>query len=171
MRASWSLRRTPLLYDIRPLSSVSSLTLLQTRRDTNTWTIGKAIRKITLPIESRTRGTAAIEELLKTCTPATFGKRGKEVLDASYRKAIKLDSDQFSTTFNPYEVGIIDAISQSLLPGIAKPFSDETSQYEEHLGVIAELYKLNVGIPRWTSGNRNDSGPWRPWWSKVDVLS
>ncbi len=139
------------------------LHLLPTRRNANTWSIGKAIRKITLPIESRTRGTAAIEELLKTCTPATFGKKGKEVLDASYRKAIKLDSDQFSTTFNPYEVGIIDAISQSLLPGIARPFSQGASQYEEqyeeHLGVIAELYKLNVGIPKWISGNGNDSGP------------
>lgn len=91
-------------------------------------------------------GTTAIEELLKACTPATFGKKGKEVLDESYRKAVKLDSNEFSTSFNPYEVGIIDAIAQSLLPGIAKPFSDRESKHEENLGVIAELYKLNVSI-------------------------
>lgn len=108
--------------------------------------IGKAIRKLTLPpIVSSTRGTTAIDELLKACAPATFGKKGEEVLDESYRKAVKLDSNQFSTSFNPYEVGIIDAIAQSLLPGIARPFSDG-NLYEEHLGVIAELYKLNVRL-------------------------
>lgn len=110
---------------------------------------GKAIRKLTLPpIVSNTSGTVAIEELLKACTPATFGKKGQEVLDESYRKAVKLDSDQFSTSFNPYEAGIIDAIAQSLLPGIAKPFSDGESKHEENLGVIAELYKLNVRLPK-----------------------
>ena len=67
------------------------------------------------------------------------------MLDESYRQAVKLDSNQFSTSFNPYEVGIIDAIAQSLLPGIARPFSDGNS-YDENLGVIAELYKLNVGL-------------------------
>ena len=110
---------------------------------------GKAIRKLTLPpITSRTRGTAAVEELLKACAPATFGRKGEEVLDESYRKAVKLDNNQFCTSFNPHEVGIIDAIAQSILPAIAKPFSDRESKHEEHLGVIAELYKLNVSPPR-----------------------
>lgn len=93
---------------------------------------------------SSTNGTTPLEGLLKACAPATFGKKGDEVLDESYRKAVKLDSNQFSTSFNPYEVGIIDAIAQSLLPGIVRPFSDGNSKHEEHLGVAAELYKLNV---------------------------
>lgn len=116
---------------------------------TQNFTTGETTRKITLPpIESSANGTTSIEGLLKACAPATFGKKGDEVLDESYRKAVKLDSNQFSTSFNPYEVGIIDANSQSLLPGIAEPFSDRESKYEEHLGVIAELYKLNVSLPQ-----------------------
>ncbi|KAM0802292.1 hypothetical protein BDR22DRAFT_844059 [Usnea florida] len=106
---------------------------------------GKVIGKLTLPsIESQTGGTAAVEELLKACAPATFGKEGEDVLDESYRKAVKLDSDQFCTSFNPHEVGIVDAIAQSMLPAIANPFSDRHSKHVEHLGVIAELYKLNI---------------------------
>ena len=96
----------------------------------------KAIGKLTLPpTASQTSGTAAVEELLKACAPVTFGKKGEEVLDESYRKAVKLDSDQFCTSFNPHEVGIVDAIAQSMLPAIAEPFSDRDSTHEEHLGV------------------------------------
>ncbi len=110
---------------------------------------GKATGKLALPpVMPNTTGTTAIEELLKSCAPATFGRQGKDVLDESYRKAVKLDSDQFSTNFNPCEVGITDAIAQSLLPGVVKPFSDRKSKHEENLGVIAELYKLNVSLPK-----------------------
>ncbi|KAL2046621.1 hypothetical protein ABVK25_011702 [Lepraria finkii] len=106
---------------------------------------GKAIRKLTLPpIVKGEEGQTAIKELLQDCSPATFGKNGEEVLDEAYRKAAKLDSSQFSTNFNPHDVGIIDVITQTLLPGIAKPFPDTESIWEEHLGVIAELYKLNI---------------------------
>ena len=110
---------------------------------------GKATGKLAFPpVVSNRTGTTAIEELLKSCAPATFSRQGKDVLDESYRKAVKLDSNQFSTSFNPCEVGIIDAIAQSLLPGVVKPFSDRESKYEEDLGVIAELYKLNVSLPK-----------------------
>ena len=87
-----------------------------------------------------------VQGLLDDCAPASFGKDGKDVLDESYRKAVKLDSDQFSTNFNPYELGIIGAIAQTLLPGIAKPITQEAGKgtFVESLGVIAELYKLNV---------------------------
>ena len=55
---------------------------------------GKAIRKLTLsPILSTESGTPAVEELLKACAPATFGSKGEEVLEESYRKAVKLDSN------------------------------------------------------------------------------
>ena len=89
---------------------------------------------------------ATVEDLLDNCAPASFGKDGEDILDESYRKAVKLDSDQFSTNFNPYEYGIIGAIAQTLLPGIAKPIADKARKYTfvESLGVIAELYKLNV---------------------------
>lgn len=91
---------------------------------------------------------ATVQDLLDNCAPASFGKNGKDVLDESYRKAVKLDVDQFSTNFNPYELGIIGAIAQTLLPGIAKPIADKAGEHTfvESLGVIAELYKLNVVV-------------------------
>lgn len=46
---------------------------------------GKTIHKLTLPpIVSSQTGTTAIEGLLKACAPATFGKKGDEVLDETY---------------------------------------------------------------------------------------
>ncbi|KAI4091214.1 MAG: hypothetical protein LQ339_008191, partial [Xanthoria mediterranea] len=126
---------------------------------------GKTISKLILPVARETGpgegppskkqkadsdglGTenhAAIQNLLNDCAPASFGKDGKDVLDDSYRKALKLDSDQFSTNFNPYDVGIIGAIAQTLLPGLAKPITTKSEERTcaECLGVVAELYKLN----------------------------
>lgn len=127
---------------------------------------GKTISKLTLPVAREkepgkgppskkqkadsdgvgTQNHAAIQDLLDDCAPASFGKDGKDVLDHSYRKAVKLDRDQFSTNFNPYDVGIIGAIAQTLLPGIAKPITAKSKErtFAECLGVVAELYKLNV---------------------------
>ncbi|KAL6720878.1 hypothetical protein ACLMJK_002803 [Lecanora helva] len=103
---------------------------------------GDPVQKLTLPLSKEEE--SAVESLVNQCEPATFGKGGDEVLDESYRKAVKLDNDRFSTNFNPYDVGIIEAINQSLLPGVAKTFADGKSVFEDHLGVVAELYKLNV---------------------------
>jgi hypothetical protein len=101
---------------------------------------GKAIRKMTLPAVQK----SAISELLEDCSPATFGHKGREVLDQSYRQAVKLDSHQFCTSFSPHDFGIIDAIAQTLLPEIAQVPSDTRTEFQEHWGVVAELYKLNV---------------------------
>lgn len=64
-------------------------------------------------------------------------------------KAAKLNSDQFSTNFNPYDTGIIGAVAQTLLPGIARSVARESDEHAfiENLGVVAELYKLNVEVP------------------------
>jgi hypothetical protein len=105
---------------------------------------GKAIRKMTLPSAvQKAESTPAISELLKSCSPATFGHGGHEVLDQSYRRAVKLDNDQFCTSFSPHEFGILDAIAQTLLPEVAQVSGTQT-EFQEHWGVIAELYKLNV---------------------------
>ena len=105
---------------------------------------GKAIRKMTLPAVQGAGQTPAISELLKDCSPATFGHMGREVLDQSYRQAVKLDSHQFCTSFSPHDFGIIDAIAQTLLPEITQVSSDARTEFREHWGVVAELYKLNV---------------------------
>jgi len=57
-----------------------------------------------------------LEHLLKACQPASFGRAGEAVLDEKYRKAGKLDRSQFATTFCPYEAGIIDVVTQLLVP-------------------------------------------------------
>ena len=103
-------------------------------------------RKLKFPLPVVDDGVTAIEGLLRDCAPATFGIGGEEVLDESYRKAVKLDAHQFSTNFNPYDVGIVDAISQVLLPGIAKRFPDGKAAFGDSSGVVAELYTLNVSL-------------------------
>jgi hypothetical protein len=81
------------------------------------------------------------EDLLKACAPATFGLDGKDVLDEQYRKADKLDRDQFSVDCHPADYGIVDTIAQALLPEV---LTGIMSKREEHRGVLAELYKFNV---------------------------
>ncbi|KAI1491165.1 hypothetical protein F5X96DRAFT_490204 [Biscogniauxia mediterranea] len=93
--------------------------------------------KITLPIlPSDDEGQGKLTALVKDCQPASFGYQGKDVYDEKYRKATKLDCSDFSTSFCPYTLGIIDTIAQVLLPNAPGGNS--------RTGVRAELYKLNV---------------------------
>lgn len=90
--------------------------------------------KLTLPL---TQGAeAGLDRLLQHSRPATFGRGGQDIYDESYRKAFQMDPAAFCTTFDPYSVGIIDAVAQALLPSVF----DSTT----HRSVRAELYKLNV---------------------------
>ena len=70
------------------------------------------------PVEGHHTDTQAVmfQELLEACDPATFGLSGRDVLDEQYRKAGKLDANRFSTSFHPHDYGIVDTISQTLLP-------------------------------------------------------
>jgi len=90
--------------------------------------------KLVFPLEPNTSGN--LEQLVKDCQPATFGFKGKDIYDETYRKASKLDASEFSSTLNTYELGIIDAIAQVLLPSV--------KDVNNMRGVRAELYKLNV---------------------------
>lgn len=92
--------------------------------------------KLILPLEKETKDN--LQLLLKDMQPATFGRGNKDVLDESYRKALKMDTERFLTNFNPYQAGIIDTIAQALLPPLRH---NKHGRY-----VKAELYKLNVGI-------------------------
>ncbi|KAK5138256.1 hypothetical protein LTR08_003317 [Meristemomyces frigidus] len=78
----------------------------------------------------------AFQQLLRVCTPASFGRGGEEVMYEEYRKASKLGPEDFLTSFCPYEAGIIDIISQLLLPN--------ATHEKDKRSVRAELYKLNV---------------------------
>lgn len=60
-------------------------------------------------------------------------------MDETYRKAGKIDEQDFCSNFNPYAIGIVDAVAQALLPNHGK-MTNETR------GIRAELYKLNVSL-------------------------
>ena len=95
------------------------------------------VAKLTFPVKADgDNGQAALEKLIRDCQPASFGYKGEDVLDESYRKAIKMDTTAFSVAFCPYEAGIIDVIAQVLLPNASNVLGTK--------GVRAELYKLNV---------------------------
>ena len=99
------------------------------------WDSAEQIEKLIFPHPD----PAAVQALVKSTQPASFGRNGKDVIDESYRKASKLNPTAFSTNFCPYSSGIIDTIGQALLP-----LPHNSSQ-----GIRAELYKLNVGVD-WT---------------------
>lgn len=61
---------------------------------------------------------AALGGLVRACAPATFGRDGKDVLDETYRRAGALSTSEFMTDFCPYEMGIIDIVTQLLLPPV-----------------------------------------------------
>lgn len=83
----------------------------------------------------------SLDELVQDCSPATFGRDGENVFDENIRKAGVLGAASFSTNFNPYDFGIVDAVAQELLPGLVRAGKQSVV---ERWGVIAELYKLNV---------------------------
>lgn len=77
------------------------------------------------------------ERLLKACQPASFGRAGEAVLDEKYRKAGKLDRSQFATNFCPYEAGIVDVVTQLLVP---------QHDHGRHERSIKVTYTLHSGV-------------------------
>jgi hypothetical protein len=65
------------------------------------------------------------------------------VYDENIRKAGKLDNTQFSSSFSPYDFGIVEAVGRALAPGVRRFAEDDEIQYSSPI-FVAELYKLNV---------------------------
>lgn len=57
-----------------------------------------------------------VNYLVQQCQPATFGVGSREVHNQEFRNAVKLDATQFSTNLDPYNLGILDSVSKTLLP-------------------------------------------------------
>ena len=74
-----------------------------------------------------------LDKLQEACQPATFGRNDEDVYDETYRKAGKMDADNFMVGFDAERSGLIEAVRTLLFPG-----------EEEKKRVKAELYKLNV---------------------------
>lgn len=90
--------------------------------------------KVALPVSNDGASHEGFSQLVKDCEPATFGQGDKEVFDEMYRKAGKLDASKFCTSFNPYEHGVMDIVTQALV-------------HTKYHGIRAELYNLNVRFP------------------------
>ena len=58
---------------------------------------------------------------------------GTNVLDSSYRSALKLETDAFVSNVNLHELGILADVKKLMVP-------------DAHARVRAELYKLNMWV-------------------------
>jgi hypothetical protein len=98
-------------------------------------------RKLVLPLSNTDDSNPEVlQQLVGDCSPATFGRGKKDVLDPKYRKAGKMDVTQFATNFDLPKFGILENVEQILLPSIGA--DRESDFYFRKLR--AELYKLNV---------------------------
>src|SRR5687768_8952247 len=57
-----------------------------------------------------------LKELIDACDVATFGMGQQEVTDETYRKALKLDKNLFSTSLQLCETDILSTIRKILMP-------------------------------------------------------
>ncbi|KAJ3331458.1 hypothetical protein HDU76_003154 [Blyttiomyces sp. JEL0837] len=77
-----------------------------------------------------------MESLIKDGSAATFGRGQKEILDPTYRQAIKLLASDIATQFHPGSTDILSTLSRFLCEDVEK-----TSNVE------AVVDKLNVYGP------------------------
>ena len=68
-------------------------------------------------------------KLLDVCSVASYGHKGKDIVDRNCQKVFKLASDRFTTSFQISSATILQEI-QSVIPTV--------------VGLRAELYKLNI---------------------------
>lgn len=85
----------------------------------------------------------AFDCLVEQCKPATFGRGGQDVYDEAYRKAGAMSVDEFVTDFCPYKTGIIDIVTQLLLPPIVGDLQPGAPR-----SVFAEQYALTADQER-----------------------
>ena len=86
-------------------------------------------------IELSSAATAThLQQLADACQPAKFGVNQEDVLDETYRKAGKLDNEDFMIRFDPARSGILDVVHSELA----------IDRLVKNDAIRAELYKLNV---------------------------
>lgn len=100
--------------------------------------------KLVLPLDVSVPETHpdTLQRLVADCDAASFGRGEEDVIDPEYRRAGKINTDQFATSFHPANFGIFENIAQVLLPSI----SSETDNQLGFRKITAELYKLNISF-------------------------
>ena len=83
------------------------------------------LREIKLPRAEK----EALTQLLSAGSIASFGKGNEQVIDLSYRDALKLDPDELATSFHPGSTSILSEIEMIMVP---------------NRSIRAELHKLNM---------------------------
>ncbi|RMY49366.1 hypothetical protein D0864_14733 [Hortaea werneckii] len=92
---------------------------LATKPITLRWGAHGTGKTLSLPLLQQTpEDDARFQDLLSACYPATFGRDGRDVYDPSYRRAGAMGPGEFMTDFCPYEAGIVDVVTQVLVPPI-----------------------------------------------------
>ncbi|KAG9552016.1 hypothetical protein KCU71_g8999, partial [Aureobasidium melanogenum] len=96
-----------------------------------------------LRLPTDTTNDPAFMKLISTCEPATFGRGDKDVYDEQYRKATKLDTEDFLADFCPYETGIIDIVQQLLMPSVNRKVTGVApKESQENLPILKADVKL-----------------------------
>ncbi|KAI6865577.1 hypothetical protein KC338_g5016, partial [Hortaea werneckii] len=94
---------------------------LATKPITLRWGAHGTGKTLSLPLLQQTpEDDARFQDLLSACYPATFGRDGRDVYDPSYRRAGAMGPGEFMTDFCPYEAGIVDVVTQVLVPPIVE---------------------------------------------------
>jgi hypothetical protein len=88
----------------------------------------------------------AFLDLITACEPATFGREVRDVYDEQYRKATRLDTADFCTDFCPYQTGIIDIVSQLLMPSIKRKVSSPVESKEPLPAIRTDVAFLHAAI-------------------------
>ncbi|OKO99838.1 hypothetical protein PENSUB_8055 [Penicillium subrubescens] len=108
------------------------------------WKLKSEAQKLTLPlgssVDAEDGSDTRLRQLVADCEPAGFGRGQETVMDSKYRKARKLETSRFATSFHPADFGIIERVEQVLLPTLDKLDEGILQIRRMHI----ELYKLNV---------------------------
>ncbi|KAI7286179.1 hypothetical protein KC345_g1374 [Hortaea werneckii] len=103
---------------------------LSTKPLTLRWGAHGVGKLLSLPLQSP-KDEARLQDLLAACYPATFGREGRDVYDPAYRRAGALGPGEFMTDFCPYESGIVDTVTQVLVPPIVGDLEVQREQVSD----------------------------------------
>ncbi|KPI38516.1 uncharacterized protein AB675_4234 [Cyphellophora attinorum] len=105
--------------------------------------------RVTLPVRKTMQSDEdALDRLLASCEPATFGYQGQDILDNEYRKALKLEPSRFCIDFHPADHGILQTIADTMLRLRTGSYSLSAVLYKLNIYETSGRFKAHVDTPR-----------------------